>query len=108
MKKLKIILILLFIPFFIFMSLAFLRIKNHGEFQQKVALAYEIRKVLGTLMFDLSQARENTILDVPADGLWHNRVAFTHAQQGIMEYVIQEGRLFRVNKGSRALIADHI
>jgi hypothetical protein len=108
MKKIKIIYICLFIPFFILMALAFLKIKHNEEFQQKAVLAREIHKVLGSLMFDLSQARENSIQDVPADGLWHDRIAFFQIRQGPLEYLIKEGHLLRINNGESLLIADNI
>ena len=59
-------------------------------------------------MFDLSEAHENTILDVPADGLWHNRISFIQARQGAMKYLIKGGRLFRINNGRILMVADNI
>jgi hypothetical protein len=108
MKKIKIIYICLFIPFFIFVALTVLKIKNKEEFQQKAVLAREIRKVLYHLMVDLRDARVNTFLDAPADGQWHNRIAFIEAGQGALEYVIKEGHLLRLNDGKSLLIADDI
>lgn len=108
MNKIKIIIICLLIPFFVLISVIFVKIKTREEFQQKVVLAQETRKVLEHVMFDLLDARESTILGVPADGLWHNRIAFNSAQQGVLEYIIKDGRLLRVNNGRILLVADNI
>ena len=90
------------------MAVTVFKLKKRLEYQQKTVLAHEIHKVLGILMVDLSQARENTIQDVPADGQWHRRFAFVQAQQGAMEYSVREGHLFRTSNGKEALIADDI
>ena len=108
MKKLKIVFVCMLIPFFVVTGIILLKIKNKDEFRQKTALAYEIRKVLGYLMFDLSEAQENSFIDLPPDGQWHKRIAVNGAQQGDLEYLIKDGHLFRVSKGVRSLIADNI
>ena len=59
-------------------------------------------------MVDLREARENTILDAPADGAWHSRIAFDRIGQGSLEYIVKEGRLLRLNHGQSLLIADDI
>ena len=99
MNKLKIIYVCLLIPFFVLIALTVLKIKNKEEFQQKAVLAKEMRKVLDHLMFDLREARENTILDVPADGQWHHRIAFVQNRKGALEYIIKQGHLWRINNG---------
>ena len=108
MNKTKIIIVCLFIPFFILGFVLFSKVKSREEFRQKAVLAQEIRKVLDHLMFDLREARENTILDAPADGQWHHRIAFDGAKQGALEYIIKDGHLLRINKGETMLIADNI
>jgi len=108
MNKIKTICICLLIPVLVFVGFIFLRMKKQEEFKQKAVLAKEMRKVLGYLMFDLSEARESTILDAPADGLWHDRVAFDRTGQGALEYTIKDGHLFRTNKGNALFIADNI
>jgi hypothetical protein len=108
MNKLKITYVCLFIVFFILTGLTFFKIKHMEDFQQKAVLAVEIRKVLETLMFDLREAREDTIQGIPADGLWYHRIAFDRARQGALEYTIKDGHLLRTNKGQTLLIADHI
>ncbi len=108
MNKIKIILVCLVISFLVLIALNLLKLKNNEEFRQKAVLAHEIRKVLDHLIFDLLEARENSILDVPADGLWHHRIAFVSVRQGALEYILKEGRLFRVNRGGCVLIADDI
>ena len=106
MNKIKIIIIYLLIPFFVLIVFTLWQTKKHEEFQQKAILAKETHKVLNYLMFDLREAREKTFLDAPADGLWHDRIAFIQAKQGALEYKIKEGHLFRINKGKALLIAD--
>jgi len=108
MKKIKIIAVCLFILSLVLITISFLKINDKETSKQKTLLAQDTRKVLSSLMFDLSQARENTILDVPADGMWHNRVAFGTQKQGVLEYFIKEKHLFRANHGKTILIADHI
>jgi len=108
MNKIKLIVIVLLIPIFILIAFTFLRIKRREDFHQKTILAYEIRKVLDYLMVDLSQAKESSMLDLPADGQWHNRIAFSEAGQGSLEYFLKDGILYRDNKGQELLIADHI
>ena len=108
MNKIKTITVCLIIPIFILIAFTFLKIKNKKEFQQKVILAKETRKVVDYLMFDLREAREGAFQGVPADGGWHNRIVFIQARQGALEYLIKEGHLFRINKGKRLLIADNI
>jgi hypothetical protein len=108
MKKIKIIYVCLFIPFFVLMALTILKIRHKEEFQQKVILAREMQKALGHLMVDLSLARENSIQDVPTDSLWHDRIAFFQIRQGPMEYLINDGHLLRVNNGKELLISDDI
>lgn len=71
-------------------------------------MARGIRKALEHLMFDLREARKNSILDLPADGLWHHRIAFDRADEGALEYVIKDGHLFRISNGKALLIADNI
>jgi hypothetical protein len=105
MNKIKIIFVCLLLPFLV---LIFLKIKHKEEFQQKAVLAQEIHKILGSMMFDLREAREGSILDAPADGQWHNRIAFDHTQEGALEYTIKDGHLWRINNGKEVLIADHI
>jgi len=108
MNKIKITLICFFIPCVILIVFAAFKIKQKVVFGQKVVLALETRKVLEHLMVDLRGARQNTILDVPPDGQWHHRIAFDRAGQGALEYTIDQGHLYRVNKGDRLLIADDI
>ena len=108
MNKVKTIFLWVFIPVFVLMAVTFLTIKNKREFQQKTILAQELRKVLENLMFDLSTARENTILDVPADGRWHNSITFIQGRQGTMEYLIKGNRLFRISNGRILMVADNI
>jgi hypothetical protein len=98
----------LLIAFFALFAFTVFKIKSIEEFQQKVVLAHELHKVLEHLTYDLIEARKNTVLDVPVDGIWHDHIAFIHARQGAMEYLIKEGGLFRVNNGKRSLIADDI
>jgi hypothetical protein len=107
MNKIKIILVCLLIPFVISLGLVFLKMKAKGDYQQKTVLAKEIRKALDHLMPDLRQARENTLLGLPADGQWHDRVAFVQGQ-GVLEYMIKGGQLFRIDHGTGLLIADDI
>ena len=107
MDKIKIIIVCLVVPFFILIAFTFWEIKNEKEFRQKTVLAHELQRVLEPLMFDLREARENTI-DVPADGLWHDRISFIEGQQGVMEYLVQRGRLFRINNGKILMVADNI
>ena len=73
------------------MAFTFLKIKNKEDYHQKIVLAQEIHKVLEHLMFDLYDARENTIQDVPADGQWHNRIAFAHAGRELWSICFKEG-----------------
>jgi len=108
MNKIKIILVCLLIPFLLLMGNTLWKIKNKVDFQQKVLLAQETRKVLDHLMFDLREAQQSSILDAPADGMWHSRIAFIQNQLGALEYIIKEGHLFRVNQGKTLLIADNI
>jgi hypothetical protein len=103
MKNIKFILISLLILCLALAILTFLKIKAKEDFQQKAVLAMETRKVLEHLMVDLREARENTILDAPADGAWHSRIG-----QGSLEYIVKEGRLLRLNHGQSLLIADDI
>lgn len=108
MNKIKPILLLLLIPFFILLAFACWKIKSKEDFKQKIVLAVETRKVLSHLMPDIYQAREDSFEGVPADGLWHHRFVFIHAHDGVLEYRIKEGHLFRINKGQEVLIADDI
>jgi len=108
MNKIKIIIVCLLVPVLVLMAAAFMKFRSKEQFQQKTLLAQEIRKVLDRLMFDLREARENTIQDVPADGEWHHRFAFDRSGQGALEYTINEGHLYRMNQGEKLLIADHI
>ena len=108
MNKIKISSVFLFIFILLLGSLILLRLRNAEDFKQKIVLAHEVHKVLHYLMFDLRDARESTIQDVPADGQWHHRFAFENTQQGPLEYLIKEGHLFRINAGQRLLIADDI
>ena len=108
MNKIKITFICLLIPFLVFIVFVLSKIKAKEDYRQKAALAREIRKVMLPLMFDLRDARENTILDVPADGLWHDRIAFDNTTQGALEYLINEGHLWRINNKKPALLADNI
>jgi hypothetical protein len=108
MKKIQIILFGLFISLFFLMTIIGLKIKAKYDLQQKTLLALQIGKAVEYLMPDLREARENTIRDVPPDGLWHHRIAFIQNQQGGVVYMVKEGRLFRVNRGKVFLIADDI
>ena len=108
MDKVKTILLYVLIPILVLMGVTYLTIKNKKEFQQKTVLAQELRKVLENLMLDLSAARENTIIDVPADGRWHNRITFIQGRQGTMEYLIKGNRLFRISNGRILMVADNI
>ena len=105
MNKIKIILVCLLIPL---IFLVYPKIKAMEEFQQKVVLAKETRKVLENLMLDLIEARKSTFLGVPADGVWHSRIAFDRSGQGALEYIIKGGHLWRINNGKGTLIADDI
>ena len=64
--------------------------------------------VLNQLMLDIYQARKGSFESVPADGWWHNRVAFDLAQQGKMEYTVKDGRLLRIKDGRILSVADNI
>jgi len=108
MKRLKIVFVCMLVPFFVFTGIILLKIKNKEDFKQKTVLAYEVRKVLGFLMLDLREAREDSFIDLPIDGQWHKRIAFNSAHQGELEYVINDRHLFRVSNGVRKLIADDI
>jgi len=108
MNKNKIIIVCLFVPVFAFTALSLVKIKNKHDFQQKVILARQINAVLRSLMIDLSQIKESNILDVPADGDWHDRVAFTKNGQGIFEYLIKDKYLFRNGNAQSLMIADDI
>ena len=108
MNKIKIIIVYLFIPLFVLLSLVFMKVRANEQFKQKVVLNQEIRKVLGVLMLDLRQARENSILDVPADGAWHNRIDFDRDGQGTVAYFIKDGRLFRASKNIESLLGEDI
>ena len=59
-------------------------------------------------MFDLRKRVKILSWMLPADGLWHNRIAFDQAQQGPLEYIIKDGHLLRINDGKTLLIADNI
>ena len=78
--------------------------QNHA---QKVVLARDIGNVITYLMFDLREARQGTIRDVPADGKWHDRVAFAH-DGGAIEYYVENGHVTRVSPGKTTAIANHI
>ncbi len=109
MNKSKIICVCLTVLFFVLIALTSLyHSKENQGFRQKAVVAQGMRKALTLLMFDLREARENTIRYVPVDGLWHDRMAFDSARQGILEYITKEGRLYRTNKGKTMLTADHI
>ncbi|MBF0503709.1 MAG: hypothetical protein HQL14_01275 [Candidatus Omnitrophica bacterium] len=108
MNKIKIICAFLLIGLLALMIVIFFKVKNKEDYHQKVILAHEIRKALDHLMFDLREAREDTIQDVPADGRWHGRIAFEHTGQGALEYELKNEHLWRLNKGQAVLIADHI
>ncbi|MDE2028681.1 MAG: hypothetical protein KGK03_07970 [Candidatus Omnitrophica bacterium] len=97
-NKLKIIYVCLFIPFVILMVLTFFKIKHFQEYNRKVVLAKDIRKVLESLFLDLSENRNDALLKTPVDGRWH----------GDPEYIIKEGNLFHINGKTRFLVADHI
>ena len=60
-------------------GIRFFKNKDKEDYRQKIILAHEIHKVLDHLMFDLHEARENTIYDVPANGQWYSRIVFAHA-----------------------------
>ena len=106
MARLKTVVLICFVIFL--SSLIFFKLKKYEEIKQKIVLAHEVHKVLGFLVFDLRDARESTIRDVPADGQWHHRLAFDSLQNGQLEYLITAGHLFRINRGQRSLIADNI
>jgi hypothetical protein len=108
MNKFKIIYVSLFILFFVLIVSVFFKIKKQEEFRQKIVLAHEIRKVLDHLMSDMYQARQGSFEGLPADGLWHKRIAFIETGQGALEYLIKEGHLLRISKGSVLVIADDI
>ena len=82
--------------------------KEREDFKQRALLALEIQKAVEFLIVDLPQAQENSIKDVPADGIWYHHIAFDLASQGVFEYLIKDGSLFRINKGKLLLIADNI
>jgi len=108
MNNIKIISVCFLVPFLVLMTYTFLKIKSKQQYQQKIVLAQETRKVLGYLMVDLREAREKSILDVPPDGLWHHRMAFDRNNQGALEYLVHDGQLFRINQGKSELIAEDI
>ena len=108
MNKIKIIIVCLLVVFFALITLTFWKIKSNEEIHQKAVLAQEIQKALYHIMFDLRSARENTIMDLPADGMWYNHIAFNRVHQGVLEYKITGGHLLRVINGKGLLIADHI
>jgi len=85
-----------------------LQIKARQDYRQKVVLAGEIRKALEHVMLDLRQVRVRAISDVPADGQWYNHIVFERPGQGLVGYIIKEGRLWRLNRVQTLLIADHI
>ena len=89
-------------------ALVCLKIKDKEDYRRKIVLAGEIHKVLERLMFDLYGAGVSSIQDVPADGEWHDRIAFAHPGQGAGEYQLQGGHLWRMSAGQASLIADHI
>jgi hypothetical protein len=108
MNKMKIIYVCLFIFLFLLIGLTLLKIKHNEEYQQKVVLSQEIHKGLVHLMYDLTMAQKNSIHGVPADGQWHDRIAFFQTQQGPMEYLVRNNRLLRFSNGKAMLIADNI
>jgi hypothetical protein len=108
MSKLKTISFCLLAFLLIFGIFTFLKIKHHEEFQQKAVLAKDMRKAVEHLMLDLIEARENTILDAPADGQWHDRIAFSTPRLGPLEYLIKDRHLWRNNEGKNLLIANNI
>ncbi|MDE1921696.1 MAG: hypothetical protein KGJ09_10295 [Candidatus Omnitrophica bacterium] len=97
-KKLKILYACLLIPFLVLLTLGFVKIKHWEEYRQKVVLAKDIRLVLESLLLDLTESRDNALVHVRADGLWH----------GDPQYSIKDGHLFRIDGRRRSLVADHI
>jgi hypothetical protein len=108
MNKTKIIYFCLFLFLFILIGLTLLKIKHKEEYRQKVVLAQDTHKGLVHLMYDLSKAKKHSIRGVPADGQWHDRIAFYQSRQGPLEYLVDKGRLLRISNGKALLIADNI
>ena len=108
MNKIKILYVGLLIGICVLTVSTFLKIKNIEDYRRKTILAQEIHKVLEQLMFDLYDARESTIQDVPADGQWHSHIAFAHAGGQVGEYQLRGEHLWRLHNGQALLIADHI
>ena len=109
MLKLKLILVALFIPLFIFLLLVGWRMKEKYEYPHKIVLAKEIRKVMDRMMIDVREAKQSSIREVPTDGKWHKRNAFDKVNEGMVEYVVVKDRqLVRLTPGRAETIANHI
>jgi hypothetical protein len=108
MNKTKIVPVCLFILCFFILALTLVRIREIHRMDQKIVLAHETNKALYHLMFDLSQVREASIQDVPADGAWHDHITFMRAPQGEQEYVVQGRELLLVDNGKPSSIAENI
>ena len=108
MKKLRLVLICLFVPLFILTAVISLKIRHKVELLKRGEMMLKIRKVLTPLLSDLRVVHESSIQDVPADGRWYDRITFSGLRQGILEYSAQEGRVWRTGNGKRILIADDI
>ena len=108
MNNMKIIYFCLFAFLIVLIGLTLLKIKHQGEFQQKTVLAKETHQGLVKLMYDLSKAHKNTIRGVKPDGQWHHRIAFYQTGQGLVTYLLKDGRLLRLNANKNLLIAYSI
>ncbi len=108
MLKLKLILAALFIPFLVFFLLFAWRLKEKHDYPYKMVLAKEIRKVMSRMMFDVREAKQASIREVPLDGQWHSRIAFDRIDEGLVEYVVLEDHLIRLNHNHTEPVAQYI
>lgn len=107
MKQTKVLNIFLSLVFLVLVFFIVLEIKHHQEHVQRIALAGQIQKASQSLMLDFALSH-STFLDLPIDGVWHEKFAFKNDGLVTLKYFINEGHLFRLNRGRETLVADHI
>ena len=107
MPKIKLIIVCCLIPVFALCALVLWKAKEKQDYRQRVILAQEIRKVMNLMMFDLRETRQGSVQGVPADGQWHDRIAFEHSG-GPIEYSLKDGHVSRFSDGRGTPVADHI
>jgi hypothetical protein len=83
-------------------------IRKHFAYERNMDLARQVHKVMTRLMYDLREAKHDSLQNVPPDGKWHQHPVFSIEKEGKIVYSLHEGHLIRSSRGQNVVIAQHI